>query len=93
MKIGDPQRVVAITPSCRNRANPKSAIFSVISLGLGSRCGVLWHMRMFGGYRKSKITRRTRLVEKLRTRENCFLNDESGLREFAYPEKRTKGFG
>ena len=31
MYIGEPQSVAAMTPSCRNLANPKSAIFSLIS--------------------------------------------------------------
>ena len=31
MYIGDPHRVAAMTPSLRNRANPKSANFTVIS--------------------------------------------------------------
>lgn len=36
MYIGEPQSVAAILPSCRNRANPKSAIFNVIFDGSGN---------------------------------------------------------
>ena len=37
MYIGEPHKVAAITPSCRKRANPKSAIFIVIEAGDGFR--------------------------------------------------------
>lgn len=33
--IGEPHSVAAILPSCRKRANPKSAIFNVIFDGSG----------------------------------------------------------
>ena len=35
MYMGEPQRVAAITPSCKKRAKPKSAIFIVIEDGGG----------------------------------------------------------
>jgi len=51
MYIGLPHRVAAITPSCRNRANPKSAILRRMSAGWGFRDLPSWASRMFWGLR------------------------------------------
>lgn len=55
LTIGDPQRVAAMLPSWRNRANPKSAIFSVMLTGAGSVLPQLCDRRMFWGF-KSRCT-------------------------------------
>lgn len=49
--IGDPQSVAAIFPSCRNRAKPKSAIFSTIFDGAGNALPQLWANKMFCGFK------------------------------------------
>ena len=51
MYIGLPHRVAAITPSCRNRANPKSAILSLMSAGCGFLVLPSCANRMFCGLR------------------------------------------
>ena len=51
MYMGDPQRVAAMTPSCRKRANPKSAILSLMSCGAGFRPRPSCANRMFCGFR------------------------------------------
>jgi hypothetical protein len=45
--IGEPHKVAAITPSSRNRAKPKSAIFSFISVGNGFGFELSWQRSIF----------------------------------------------
>lgn len=51
MYIGDPQRVAAMLPSCKNRAKPKSAIFNVMFAGDGKVLPQLCESRIFWGLR------------------------------------------
>lgn len=53
--IGEPHSVAAMLPSCRNLANPKSAIFKVMCCGAGNALPQLWDSRMFCGF-KSRCT-------------------------------------
>lgn len=49
--IGDPQSVAAMLPSCRNLANPKSAIFKVMLAGDGKLFPQVCESKMFCGFR------------------------------------------
>lgn len=49
--IGDPHSVAAIFPSCKNRAKPKSAIFSTIFEGVGNVLPQPCANRIFCGFK------------------------------------------
>ena len=53
--MGEPQRVAAITPSWRNLAKPKSAIFNLISDGDGLGLSLSWHSKMFWKQKRENI--------------------------------------